>query len=242
MQRKMDRLPNELLLVIIKKLVVFGIKDLFNFRETFRRHCYLVDKKAAFKLLPTSYLRFFVDGSPSATQVRFVQRFSYSGHASVCVVSAAHLLLRPQPDLEAIRDILAKGVKHNSDGAKYLEIILEVLAIEGFLEDRVFPSFSDLFFLQQLDNCRCIIKLVHDLHPTRGDLALRSMHFGLVYKFTCPFVTACKGSQRFRNIDSPLPGADEDYPLDNFCFLCRLDVEIDWFLGYFRFFDLDFLL
>lgn len=90
----------------------FGIKDLLNFKETSRRHRYLVDKKATFRLLPRSYLRFFADDSLSDAKVRFMQRFSYSGRASVSVVLAAHLLLQPQPYLEAIKDILAKAVKH----------------------------------------------------------------------------------------------------------------------------------
>jgi len=171
-----------------------------------------------------------------------MQRFACSVQALVCVLLVAHLLLKLQPDLEAVRDIQAKAAKHESDVAKYLEIMLEVLSIEGFLKDRVFSAFSDIFLRQQLANCRHNITHVDDLHLAREDLALKSMPFSLGYKCTCPSNIACEGSQRFRNIDSPLPSADEDYPLDNFCFLCHLDIEISWFFDYFRFFDLDFLL
>jgi len=68
------------------------------------------------------------------------------------------------------------------------------------------------------------------------------MLFGLGYKFTCTSATALKGSRRFRNITSPLPGADEDYPRDNFCLAFHLDLDIALFFDYFRFLDLDFLL
>jgi len=113
-------------------------------------------------------MSFFADDSPSAAKGRFMQRFSYSGHESVCVVLAAHLLLQTQPDLEAIRDILAKEVKHESDKAKYLEIMLEV-----------FSAFSYLFLRQQLANCRRTITPVNNLHLARENLALRSMPFWL---------------------------------------------------------------
>jgi len=55
------------------------------------------------------------------------------------------------------------------------------------------------------------------LHFAREDLFLRYIPFGLEYKFICSSIRACEGSQRFRKISSPLPGADEDYPLINFC-------------------------
>jgi len=198
---RIDRLPDELLLVIIKKLDVFGIKDIFSFKETSHRHLFHVNKKATFRLLPTSYLRFFTDDSPSVSKGRFMHRFSYSGHASVCVVLVLHLLLQPQPNLETIRDILAKAAKHESNAAKYLEIMLEVLAIKGIPGDQVFSAFSDLFLRHQLANCRRTIMRVDDLHLAREDLTLRSMPFGLGYKFTCPSNAACEGSQRFENID-----------------------------------------
>lgn len=55
-----------------------------------------------------------------------MQRLAYNGHASICVALAACLIFQPQPKMEIIRNILAKAVKHKSDGTKFLEIMLEV--------------------------------------------------------------------------------------------------------------------
>ena len=93
-----------------------------------------------------------------------MQRLAYSGHALICMVLAACLLLQPQPDLETIRNILAKAVKCGSDGAKYLKIILDVLATRGLFEVRIFSAFSNLLFHKQLSNYRRIIMHADDLH------------------------------------------------------------------------------
>jgi len=56
----------------------------------------------------------------------FMQRLAYSGHASIYMALAAFLIFQPKPDQEIIRNTLAKAVKHKYDGAKFLEIMLEV--------------------------------------------------------------------------------------------------------------------
>ena len=188
----MDKLPDELLLVIIKKIAVFEVRDLINIKEKSRCHRQLVDKKAAFKLFPTNYLRFLADDSPSAAKNRFMQRLAYSGHASICVILVDSLLLQPQPDLETIKNILAKVVRRKCDGAKYLDIMLEVLATGGFSEEKVFSTFYDLFSDKQLANYRRSIMNLDGLHFAQEDLELRSMPFGLEYKFTCSSTIACE--------------------------------------------------
>jgi len=62
------------------------------------------------------------------------------------------MLLQPHPNLENIKQIRAKGVKHKSSGAKYFELMLKVLASGGFLEDEFFPAFEDIFVRRQLAN------------------------------------------------------------------------------------------
>jgi len=149
---------------------------------------------------------------------------------------------KPHPDLETIKTILAKAVKYKSNGAKYLEILLEVLASGGFYEDKVFLAFYDLFLHRQLADCKNTNMNPYGLHFAQEGLNLRFMPFGLEYKFACSSTIACKGSQRFRNTTSLLPGEDEDYPLTNFYLYYRLDIEIAWFFEQFRFIDLDILL
>lgn len=68
---------------ITVKIAVFGVWDLFTFQETSRCHRRLVDKKAAFRLLPTNYLRFLAHDSPNATKDMFMQRLAYNGHPSM---------------------------------------------------------------------------------------------------------------------------------------------------------------
>jgi len=85
------------------------------------------------------------------------------------------MLQQIRPNLEDMKRIFAKAVKHSSDGAKYFQLMLKVLASEKFLENEVFLVFQDLFNRQQLANCRNTIMNTEGRHFARDDLCLRSM-------------------------------------------------------------------
>jgi hypothetical protein len=119
--------------------------------------------------------------------------------------------------------------------------MLKVLASEGFDRDMVLSPFHDLFTRQRLAHCRSVIS-VDGLLFDYGQLELRFMPPGLHYKFTCLSDEDCAMSNRIRNFHLPSPGAYEDYDIINIYLSCRLHIELAWFLGHFRFIDLDFLL
>lgn len=70
------------------------------------------------------------------------------------VALATFMLQQIRPNLEEIKLILEKGMKHGSNRAKYINLILEVYASEGFSENEVISAFRDLFERRQLANCR----------------------------------------------------------------------------------------
>lgn len=49
---------------------------------------------------------------------------------------------------------MAKAIKHGSNEAIYFNLMLEMLASEGFSENGVLSSFRNLFNRRQLANCR----------------------------------------------------------------------------------------
>lgn len=154
------------------------------------------------------------------------------------MVLDAYMLLQPRPNLENIKQFLAKGVKHKSDGAKYFEIMLKVMGNGGFPEDEVFPAFQDLFIQRQLANYKNIIMNPDDPQFAREDICLRTIPPGLKHKFICSSNRACEGSQRICNTSSPLRSADEDELMS----LMLSRHYIAWFFEHFLLLDLDFLL
>jgi len=115
--------------------------------------------------------------------------------------------------------------------ANYFLMMLNVMAEAKLLTDEVFPVFYDLFKRWQLARSRrAIMNLgVH--------LGLKPLPQGLVVRFTCDSDETCKGHRRKSWLVWPLPGADDEYSMTHFCFFCRLDVEITWFLVRFRFME-----
>jgi len=170
-----------------------------------------------------------------------MQRLSRSSHAFYSVVLATFMLHQIHANLEEIKLILAKAIKHGSDEALYFNLMLRVLVIERFSENEVFTSFQSLCNGLRLFDCRNAI--VHTAGPrfAQNVPSFRTMILVLKYQFSCPFVRVCEGIKRTCNTNSPLPGADKDYPTKNFCLSCRLDLELTWFLEHFRFLDLNFL-
>lgn len=141
----MERLPEDALLVIVKKVAASGTQNLLRFKATSVYHKKLANKKAVLRALPRDCLRYISDHQPRVAKRKFMQRLSHSGHEAYCVVVAANLLHGGRPDLEEIKLILKKGAARGSDGAKYFELMLKVLAKNGFLMSEVLPIFRDLF-------------------------------------------------------------------------------------------------
>jgi len=76
----------------------------------------------ALRALNRDCLWYIVDPLPGEAKHRFMQRLSKSGYASYNVVLAAFKLQQIRPDLEEIKLILVKAVKHGSHGAIYFHI------------------------------------------------------------------------------------------------------------------------
>ena len=179
--------------------------------------------------------------SPNAGQGKFMLQLTLIGHALHCVVRAAQMRQQLHPDLPRIQSVISSAQREESDEATYFLIMLKVLASKGFDRDEVASLFHDLFTRQRLGHCKSVIN-VDGLLFDWGQLELRFMPQSLHYKLTCLSDGVCAMSNRIRNSHLPSPGADEDYDMINICLSCRLDTVLAWFLGHFRFIDLDFLL
>jgi len=169
-----------------------------------------------------------------------VRRSSSSGNPFYSVAIATFMLHQIRPDMEIIKQVLAKAMKHGSDGATYFNLMVDVLAGDSPPDDQILLAFQDLFKRRQLENCRNAI-----LNTVGPRSAWNSLHFqpmlpGLRYQFSCPPYEPCNRIRRNRNVASPLPSPDEDYPTTNFCLSCCLNLELAWLLRHFRFLDLNF--
>jgi len=237
----METLSNDLLMVITKKVFAFGTQDLLNFVATSKLHHQLANKKAAFKALNRECLCYIVGPTSLPAKRRFVRRLFSSGHPSCSEATTAFMLHQICPDLEIIKQVLVKAMKHGSDGATYFNLMLEFLAADNLLDDQIILVFQDLFNRRQLANYHNAILNTAGPHFALDSRCFHPMLPGLRYQFSCPPCKLYNGIRRIRNIASPFPGSDEDYPRTNFCLSCRLDLELDWFLRHFRFLDLGFL-
>lgn len=143
--RIMEKLLNDLLTTIFERVVAFGVQDHLNFIMTSRFHHQFATKKVILRALNRDCLWLSVDPLPWAAQRRFAHRLSKSGHAFYSVALATFMLHQVHANLEEIKLILAKAIKHGSDGAMYFNLMLRILANEGFSENEVLSSFQSLF-------------------------------------------------------------------------------------------------
>jgi hypothetical protein len=137
----MDTLPRDMLFVIIKKIAAFGAEELIRFETVFPFNREFTRNQAVLRALPRSYLWYLTDHSPSEGKHKLMRQISHSGHGMYS-------------DLGEIKVILREAVIHRSDNSRYFDLILKVLAEEGFSIDEVFPVFMDLFKRKQLAECR----------------------------------------------------------------------------------------
>lgn len=63
-----------------------------------------------------------------------MQHICRSGHKAYTVVLAAQMLQGNRPDLEEIKLIFKEVATYGSDGAKYFELMLKVMANGWFLD------------------------------------------------------------------------------------------------------------
>jgi len=66
---------------------------------------------------------------------------SSSGHPFYSVSIATFMLHQLRPDLERIIQVMAKAMKHGSDGATYFNPMLEFLAADNIPDDQILPVF-----------------------------------------------------------------------------------------------------
>jgi len=135
----METLPNDLRKVITKKVAAFGTQDLLIFGATSKLHFQLANKKAAFRELNQDCLWYIVDPTSSPSKRRFMRMQSSSGNPFYSVAIATFMLHQIRPDLERIRQVLAKALKHGSDGATYFNLMLEILAKYSLPDDQILP-------------------------------------------------------------------------------------------------------
>lgn len=107
-------LPTDLLMVITKKVATFGTQDLLNFGSTSKLHHQLANKKATLRALNQDCLWYIVDPNLFLAKRRFVCRMSSSRHSSYSVAIAVFMLHQIRPDLERIKQTLAKAMKNQT--------------------------------------------------------------------------------------------------------------------------------
>ena len=173
-------------MVITKKVVAFGTQDLLNFGATSKLHHQLGNKKAILRAVNQDCLWYIVDPTSFSAKCRFVRKLSSSGHSSYRTTIATFMLHQIRPDLERIKQILAKAMKHGSDGATYFNLMLEVVAADNPLDDRILPVFRDLFERHQLAHCHNAILHTVGPHFAWDSLCFRPMLSNLRYQFSCP--------------------------------------------------------
>ena len=228
-------------MVITKKVAAFGTQDLLNFGATSKLHHQLANRKAALRALNQDCLCYIVDLTSFPAKRQLVCRLPNIGNLSYSVAIATFMLHQIRPGLERIKQVLAKAMKHGYDRATYFNLMLEVLVADNISGDHILPVFQDFFDCRQLANCRNAILHTVGPHFSWDSLCFRPMLPGFRYQFSCPTYKLCNNIRRIRNVASPIPGSDEDYPKTNFCLSCRLYLELAWFLRHFHFLDLGFL-
>ena len=70
--QKMENLPDDVLLPIVRKIVASGIKNLFRFRATSVRHRKLVKNPEVIKALPRSCMFYLSDPQPCVEKCAFM--------------------------------------------------------------------------------------------------------------------------------------------------------------------------
>ena len=197
---KHGMLTTDLLMVITKKVAAFGTQEILNFGATSKLHHQLTNKKAALRALNRDWLWYIVVPTSFSAKRRFVGRLSSSGHPSYSVAIAAFMLHQIRHDLERIKQVMVKAMKHGYDGAIYFNLMLNVLAADNLPDDQILPVFQDLFDRHQLANCRNAI--LHTAGPSFAwdSLWFRPMLPGLRYQFSCPPYKLCSGIRWIRSV------------------------------------------
>jgi len=149
----MDTLPRDVFFVIIKKIAEFLAKDLVRFETSFPFYQGFNRDKAILRELPHNCVWYLANHSLSEGKRKLMRQISHSEHVMFSVASAAQMIPRDNPNLGEIKLILKEAVPHKSGSARYFNLILKVLAKEGFSMDEVLLVFMDLFERKQLAEC-----------------------------------------------------------------------------------------
>jgi len=96
-------LPEDVLLIIVKKVADFGTQDLLRFKITSTYHHKLARKKALLRALPRDCLWYISDYWPSVGKCKFMQQICRSGHKAYTVVLEAQMLQGNYLNLEEIK-------------------------------------------------------------------------------------------------------------------------------------------
>jgi hypothetical protein len=138
---KMERLPDDTLLIILKKVASSSAKNFFRLRATYVRLRRLARNNEVLRVWPRNCPSYFLDCKPCVEKHAFQQQISCSGHANCSVVFASQLFRQRDPDLEDIKGILCEASDHGSDGAKYFLMMLRALTRGRFSPNEVFSFF-----------------------------------------------------------------------------------------------------
>ena len=130
-----------------------------------------------------------------------------------------------------------EAASHGSDGAKYFELMLKILASDGFSMKEVFLVFKDIFDRKQLANCGRALMNVDGIPFFWGFYLIKPLPPCLECRFTCTSNGTSKGHGRRPNIFWPMLRDDDEYSTMDLCLFYCLNVEIAWFIVHFRFIE-----
>jgi hypothetical protein len=96
----MERLSENVLLIIVKNVAAFGTQDLLRFKVTSTYHQKLARKIALLRALPRDCLWYISYYWPCAGKCKFMHQICRSGHKAYTVVLEGQMLQGDRPDLE----------------------------------------------------------------------------------------------------------------------------------------------
>jgi len=98
----MERLPDDTLIIIIKKVASSGVRNFFRFRATFVCLQRLAKNNEVLRALPRKCLLYISDCQPFVEKQAFIQQISRSRHTTCSVALASRLFQQRNPDLKEI--------------------------------------------------------------------------------------------------------------------------------------------
>jgi len=212
----MERLGNDELIIIAKKVANFGAHHLCEFLLTLKNLAMIYKLPVVLRALPPEYANWIDNDELNLNQVSFFILIIENGHADYCVLSATSLMYDAEPDVTEARCVLNIASKAKVQSADYFLAMLDASAAGGDNAETAISSFTKFFRAQKLSALRLHMtgwgtpywNRVRPLFWSRcmpGDLVLRTL---------CPSKHTCKGDGRLPGYNSIAPGDDHEYSED----------------------------